>query len=387
MNTRTPIVVIPVYNHASTLLDVVKGVLQHSLPLVVVDDGSTDGSTTNLEQVVDNNLLHIVRFSKNRGKGAAVKAGAELARGMGGTHIIAIDADGQHYPEDMSLFLKAIAQEPNAIILGARNFSGPNIPGSTRFGRKFSSFWMLVQTGLSISEMQCGYRAYPITVFESVHTGEDGYAFDVEIIVRAAWAGFPITEIPVRVYYPPKKERISHFDFLRDNIKISILNTRLTIRALAPLPFVRAAEAQSISWRRPLTSLACLLKKATPWTLAYSAGISMAISTLPLPGLQTILLLLAIGRLKLDRCCALAMMPLTWPPFVPGLGVLLGYRVRRGEWLDEFSIRTLGYEAPQRLLDWVVGATFLAPLLGFLSGCLVFCCASALLRRLLHAQE
>ena len=81
-----------------------------------------------------------------------------------------------------------------------------------------------------------------------------------------------------------------------------------------------------------------------------------------------------------NRLCALAMIPLTWPPFVPGLGVLLGYRLRNGDWLTEFSVQTLGHEAPQRIVDWLVGALVLAPLLGLLAGTLVWALAHILAR-------
>jgi hypothetical protein len=101
----------------------------------------------------------------------------------------------------------------------------------------------------------------------------------------------------------------------------------------------------------------------------------MAVATLPLPGLQSILLLLCIGWLRLNRLCALAVIPLTWPPMAPGICVLVGYRLRNGHWLTEFSIQTLGYEAPQRLLDWVNGSLCMAPVFGLTVGCVVWAVA------------
>ena len=95
-------------------------------------------------------------------------------------------------------------------------------------------------------------------------------------------------------------------------------------------------------------------------------------STLPAPGLQSILLLLCVGAWSLNRLCALAMVPLTWPPLVPGLCVLVGYRLRHGDWLTEFSVRTLGHEAGQRLWEWVLGSLCMAPVLGLLAGAAVW---------------
>ena len=363
-------VVIPVYNHREGLRDVVQRVLNQCRTVIVVDDGSTDGSADSLEGLP----ITLVRLPRNGGKGAALLSGAAEAARLGATHMITLDADGQHYPEDIPLFLQAIAQHPGAIIVGCRDFNVPHVPGSSRFGRAFSAFWMRVQTGERVRDMQSGFRAYPLRVLDCLKFTEPGYAFEVEVLVRAAWAGFDVREIGIRVYYPPREERVSHFKALKDNIRISLLNTRLTIRALVPVPFRQhSVDGQGrISLLRPMDSLRRLLAdRATPWQLGRSAAVAIAVSTLPLPGLQSILLLLCIGWLRLNRLCALAMIPLTWPPFVPGLGVLLGYRLRNGSWLTEFSVQTLGYEAPQRILDWFVGALVLAPLLGLLAGAVV----------------
>lgn len=364
-------VVIPVYNHRHALRSVVKRALLAHCPVIVVDDGSTDGSADTLTDLP----VKLARLPHNEGKGNALLAGVVEAKKLGATHIITLDADGQHYPEDIPLFLEAIAATPGAIIVGRRDFNVPHVPRSSRFGRAFSCFWMRVQTGVAICDMQSGFRSYPVEILRSLKLTEPGYAFEVEVLVRAAWGGFQVREIDIRVYYPPAKERVSHFKAIGDNVRISLLNTRLTIRALVPIPFRQyGVDARGkISLLRPMDSLRLLLAdRATPFELGRSAAISIVLCTLPVPGLQSILLLLCIGWLRLNRLCALAMIPFSWPPLVPGLGVLLGYRLRNGHWLTEFSVQTLGYEAPQRLLDWVVGAFCLAPFLGLVAGGLVW---------------
>lgn len=363
------LLVIPVYNHAASLPAVVEAALRQTAQVLVVDDGSTDAASWPTLPVP------VIRHEHNRGKGAAILSAAREARRRGCTHILTMDADGQHDPEDIPAFLAAINETPHAIIVGARRFSGPHVPASSRFGRAFSGFWMRVQTGHDVSDMQSGFRAYPLDVLDCVNTTEPGYAFEVEVLVKSVWAGFAIREIAISVFYPPPEERVSHFDKFRDNVRISLLNTRLTIRALVPLPFRRYAlnVEGGISLLRPLQSLRLLLADhATPALLARSAGVGMAVSCLPLPGLQSILLLLCVGWMRLHRLAALAVIPLTWPPFVPGLGVLLGYRLRHGQWLTEFSVQTLGYEIGQRFLDWVVGSLVLAPLLGGVVATLVW---------------
>lgn len=367
----TPAVVIPVYNHRAGLRNVTERALRQCPLVIVVDDGSTDGGPETLAGLT----ARLVRLPRNRGKGAALLAGARAAADAGASHMITLDADGQHYPEDIPRFLAAAAAAPGAFIVGRRDFTVPHVPRSSRFGRAFSAFWMRVQTGVAVQDMQSGFRAYPLRALACLNLRETGYSFEIEVLARAAWAGFAIREIAVRVYYPPAQERVSHFHSFKDNLKISLLNTRLTLRALTPVPFRQHCTNGDggVSLRRPLESLRRLLAdRATPGELARSAAVSMTISALPLPGLQSILLLLSIGWFRLNRLCALAMIPLGWPPVVPGLGVLVGYRLRNGCWLAEFSLQTLGYEAPQRLLDWVVGALCLAPLLGALAGGVVW---------------
>ena len=365
-----PLLVIPLYNHGRTVAQVAADALAHIGDVLVVDDGSTDGGAGNLPAGV-----MLARHEVNRGKGAAIDTARREALAKGFTHLVTMDADGQHQAEDIPAFLQAVRAEPHAIIVGARQFTGPHVPFASRFGRAFSGFWMRVQTGCGVSDMQSGFRAYPVDLLGAVATAESGYAFEVEVLVRAAWAGFAIVELPIGVYYPPPDQRVSHFHKLRDNVRLSLLNTRLTIRALVPVPFRRhALDVQGrLSLLHPLETLRQLMAdRGTPAWLACSAGVGIALSTLPVPGLQSLLLLLGIGWLRLHRLAALVVMPLTWPPLVPGLAVLLGYRLRHGEWLTEFSVRTLGHEVGQRLLDWVIGSLALAPLLGGLMALLVW---------------
>lgn len=373
-------VLIPVYNHGRTLREVTASALQFTDSVLVVDDGSTDGGPATLQGLP----VTLISLPQNRGKGAAILRGAEEARRLGYTHVIVMDADGQHKAQDLPVFFAAVEEDPCALIIGARNFNVPGVPGSSRFGRKFSGFWMFLQTGVPVSDMQSGFRAYPLQMLQAVRCSETRYSFEVEIAVRSAWAGFAIKEIPVSVYYPPRGERVSHFRAVADNIRISLLNTRLTVRALMPVPFRRQAlEVEGLSLLRPGHAFRTLCAAASPRQLAASTAWSLFLSTLPLPGLQTLLLLFTIGRRRLNRLCALLMVPLTWPPFVPGLAVLLGYRIIHGAWLTEFTIQTLGYEAGYRFLDWMAGSLFLAPLLASVGGALVFAAAScfALLRR------
>ncbi len=369
--TPRVLVAVPVYNHASTLRAVVLGLLERHPHVLVVDDGSDD-----LEPEVLAGLpVRMVRHGRNRGKGAAVRTAALEARRQGMSHIVTIDADGQHDPADLPLFLEAVAADPLAVIVGARDFNTENVPGSSRFGRAFSNFWLRVQTGVILSDVQSGYRVYPLIVLENLRCTENRYSFEVEVLVRAAWAGFRLREVNIRVHYPPKGERVSHFRAFMDNARISLLNTRLTIRAIMPVPHRKFGEDEAgrVSPIHPLKSLRILLRDdATPAGLGLSAALGIFLGTLPLIGIHSIAILLAAGWLRWNKIAALAASQLCMPPLVPALCIEAGHYLRHGVFLTEISLRTLGYEAPQRLWEWILGSMLLAPLLAALTGAAVW---------------
>lgn len=369
--TPRVLVAVPVYNHAPTLRAVVLGLLERHPHVLVVDDGSDD-----LEPEVLAGLpVRMVRHGRNRGKGAAIRTAALEARRQGMSHIVTIDADGQHDPADLPLFLEAVAADPLAVIVGARDFNTENVPGSSRFGRAFSNFWLRVQTGVILSDVQSGYRAYPLIVLENLRCTENRYSFEVEVLVRAAWAGFRLREVNIRVHYPPKGERVSHFRAFMDNVRISLLNTRLTIRAIMPVPHRKFGEDEAgrVSPIHPLKSLRILLRDdATPAGLGLSAALGIFLGTLPLIGIHSIAILLAAGWLRWNKIAALAASQLCMPPLVPALCIEAGHYLRHGVFLTEISLRTLGYEAPQRLWEWILGSMLLAPLLAALTGAAVW---------------
>lgn len=369
--TPRVLVAVPVYNHAPTLRAVVLGLLERHPHVLVVDDGSDD-----LEPEVLAGLpVRMVRHGRNRGKGAAIRTAALEARRQDMSHIVIIDADGQHDPADLPLFLEAVAADPLAVIVGARDFNTENVPGSSRFGRAFSNFWLRVQTGVILSDVQSGYRAYPLNVLENLRCTENRYSFEVEVLVRAAWAGFRLREVNIRVHYPPKGERVSHFRAFMDNVRISLLNTRLTIRAIMPVPHRKFGEDEAgrVSPIHPLKSLRILLQDdATPAGLGLSAALGIFLGTLPLIGIHSIAILLAAGWLRWNKIAALAASQLCMPPLVPALCIEAGHYLRHGVFLTEISLRTLGYEAPQRLWEWILGSMLLAPLLAALIGAAVW---------------
>ncbi len=371
------LLVIPVYNHGGTIRQVVERALAAHPHVLVVDDGSTEPVAEKLAGLA----AACIRQPQNGGKGSAIMRAAEWAKEAHFSHILTLDADGQHNPADARLFAPILAESPNALIIGARDFNVPNVPRSSRFGRSFSGFWMRVQTGAVVSDMQSGFRLYPVALLLSVPCAEKGFAFEVEIVVRAAWSGFSVREVPVSVHYPPPGQRVSHFRALYDNFRLTRLNTRLTGRAMLPLPHrrMRLEEDGNISVVRPMESLRLLLaERNTPLNLGISATVGMFLTVLPILGLQVISILFLCGYFRLNKYCALALNQLGFLPLLPALAIEVGHYCLRGYWLTEISMKTLAYEAPQRLWEWVVGSVILAPFMAVLFGILVYVLALAL---------
>lgn len=373
-----PLIVIPVYNHGSTLRDVATRAMNYG-DVLIVDDGSTDGGSDQLHDLD----LRIIRHDENFGKGQAILTAAEKARALGKTHIITIDADGQHFPEEIPDFIKAAGKSPEAIFVGSRNFEGQNVPGSSKFGRSFSNFWLRVQTGTKLSDVQSGFRAYPLEIFEVVKTSETRYAFEVEILVKSAWAGYELKDLPIEVHYPNPDERISHFDALKDNVRISLLNTRLTMRAFVPVPHRRydKDEEGKITPIHPLRSLRILLSKdETPLKLAIAGAVGMLLGTLPLVAMHSIAIIIFCGFFRLSKITGLAVSQLCIPPLVPALCIEAGHYLRYDQFLTEISLQTLGYEALDRFYEWMLGSLVLGPSFALIIGVVIYIMAFTIKR-------
>ena len=224
--------IIPVYNHAATVAQVVKDAQTLRFPVFVVDDGSTDNTYDQIKEIAG---IHIMRHQQNQGKGAAIMTGFAAASAVA-DWAITIDADGQHYPQDAMRLIKAIPKKIRPIVVGARaDMTGEHIPWTSRFGRKFSNFWVRTSGGPAISDSQSGFRIYPLPEALNWGTKARRFQFEVEILVQAKRKGIPVIEAPVRVNYNPNGERISHFRPFVDFLRNSSTFTRLIFRRIFSL--------------------------------------------------------------------------------------------------------------------------------------------------------
>ncbi len=221
---------IPTYNNAGTILDVVRRVHQQMRDIIVVADGCTD-NTVALLATLDFPIT-LVSYPANKGKGAALRAGFRKALEMGFDFAVTIDADGQHFPEDIPMLLRAHDVHPDALIIGSRQFTDKNMSGKSKFANRFSNFWFRLQTTINLPDTQTGFRLYPLHRLYGLGLLTSRYEAELELLVFAAWHNVPLVPVPVRVYYPPQEERVSHFVPARDFTRISILNCFLCLGAI-----------------------------------------------------------------------------------------------------------------------------------------------------------
>jgi len=312
LNSTNFCVIVPTYNNQKTLKKVLDSVLNFTTNVIIVNDGSTDATSEILKSYSQLTQIH---HPKNLGKGRALRNGFRKAIEMTFEYAITIDSDGQHFAADIPIFLEAIQEEPNALLIGSRNMTQENVPKKSSFGNKFSNFWFRFETGIKLDDTQSGFRLYPLRLLpKRFYTNK--FEFEIEVIVRAAWKGIVVKNIPIQVLYDPA-ERVSHFRPFRDFTRISILNTVLVTNALLyikPRDFFRRAKKKGFKkffLEDILESKDSNFKKSAAIALGIFIGLS------PFWGFQTILLFALAALFRLNKVIAFLTSNVSFPPFIP----------------------------------------------------------------------
>jgi glycosyltransferase involved in cell wall biosynthesis len=237
------LVLIPSYNSGALVLRTVREALAQWAPVWVVIDGSTDGTEAQLQALAaaEPNLRVLV-LPVNRGKGAAVLHGLQAALGEGYTHVLTMDADGQHAAARIPAFMQASRHAPAAMVLGVPQFDA-SAPALRRRGRRISNWWANLETlGAGVQDSLFGFRVYPIAPLVRVMERRRWmrrFDFDPEAAVRLVWAGVPPLNLPAPVKYLTLAEGgVSHFNYLRDNVLLTGMHVRLMVEFVLRLPWL-----------------------------------------------------------------------------------------------------------------------------------------------------
>jgi glycosyltransferase involved in cell wall biosynthesis len=223
--------VIPSYRHVSALPALTHELRAHCEAIIIVDDGNAPPERDAIATLAAPGV-EVLRLEQNSGKGAAMLAGFRRAIERGFTHALQIDADGQHNVADVPKFTAAAREHPDALICG-RAVYDESVPKSRKIGRYVTHFWVWVETAsLDIADSMCGFRLYPLALVERVikHNAIGARMdFDTEMAVHMHWRGARVINVPTRVIYPPGN--VSNFAMLADNVRISLMHTRLVLQA------------------------------------------------------------------------------------------------------------------------------------------------------------
>lgn len=360
-------VLVPTYNNAGTLETVLNNLLAYTGLIIVVNDGSTDSTADILARFPQ---ITVVGYPENQGKGWALRTGFKKALELGYSHVISIDSDGQHFPDDLVHFLDALEKDPKVLVIGKRNMEQANIPGKSSFGNKFSNFWFWFETGNRMDDTQSGYRLYPVKALESLTFFTRKFEFEVEVIVRAAWAGIPIKHVDVKVHYDEKGKRVTHFRPFRDFSRISVLNTVLvtiTLLYIKPRDFFRSMfnpDAQGSNTVK-----------------AISVGFGVFMGIIPIWGFQLVVAIALAIAFRLNKALVIIAANISIPPMIP---FILYGSFKMGALLMGDNAVSLSFSkgielahVKQHLVQYISGACALAVVAGLLSGLLTFVLLSA----------
>ena len=378
-------VILPTYNNATTVAQVLEDLLAYTKNIIVVNDGSTDQTKAVLSKYDQPIFVH--HFEVNKGKGTALRYAFKEAFKLGYQYAITIDSDGQHFAKDLIHFLDKLQTEKNTIIIGSRNMTQENVPGTSSFGNKFSNFWFQLETGIDVPDTQSGYRLYPLASLDKLFLFTWRYEFEVEVIVKAAWNFVKVICIPIEVYYPPKEERITHFRKGPDFTRISFLNSYLVIMAFLwykPRNFVLNFRTNMRNfWTNHI-----IASHESNNVKAMSIGFGLFMGIFPLWGFQMLVAGFLAHLMKLNKVVVLAASNISIPINIPWIifcSLICG-KLALGNPIAEFKvvqdIKEVGIQVlfTKYGLEYFLGATIFALIMG-VSGYLITRISLSLIRK------
>jgi len=367
-------VIIPTYNNAASLAAVIEDVAQYTKHIIVVNDGSTDNT---VDIVIQFPIVQFINYSNNVGKGWALRKAFAYATDKGYKYAITIDSDGQHFAKDLPAFIHKLEEEPNAIIIGARNMNQASVPGGSSFGNRFSNFWFKVETGITSPDTQSGYRLYPLEPLKKMRFITRKYEFEIEVLVRLVWKGVKVIAVPVTVYYAPKEERISHFRPYKDFFRISVLNSVLVLISLLyikPRDFIRILFSPKKMKKLLDEHLFNPHHSSQLKSMSVAFGVFMGI--VPIWGFQLAVAIFLAILFKLNKPLVIIAANISIPPMIPL--IIFGSYKMGTYWMGanamqiDFSSTITLQSIKLNLVQYIYGSITLAIVAGIAFGLLTY---------------
>ncbi|MGE4130733.1 MAG: DUF2062 domain-containing protein [Bdellovibrionales bacterium] len=340
-------VVIPTYNNPETIGAVVLDVLRSTpFPILLVDDGSDNPAESMLyawevRQAMEQGRLRLHRFESNQGKGMGLRFAIHDLAARGFTHMLTMDGDGQHQASQITCLIEQAKDHPWDLIIGHRRLHGDSVPGISKFGRRFSNFWVRYQTGLAVRDSQSGFRLYPLFPLQNYQFFTRRYDFEIEVLIRLIWHHVGVREVDIDVHYPEGEARVSHFHKFWDNARISILNTVLVIVSL-------------------------LRSHKQPREVAWATAIGVFIGATPFYGLHTLIVAGAAFLLRMNAVAMFLGSQISIPPLAPLL--VLGSVYVGQKWMGI----DLGSGPIPHFQQWLAGSLILGAALGATIGTITY---------------
>ena len=338
--------IIPVYNNEKTIKPVVCGCQKFIETVIVIDDGSTDKTSPILSEIPN---IIVYKFTRNTGKGAAIKKGFEIALQNGFSHAITVDADGQHFPEWIETAIGECEKNPDSILIGARigKSVGEFAPKKNMLARKFANLWIKIYTGFSLNDTQSGFRVYPVEKMKNIKFKTARFEFEQEVLVKSAWENINIGEFAIAQFYQSPQERISHYRAFRDSMRISWFFTET---AFMKIKKIFIGELKS---------------NASPRKAALSLALGVFLGILPIYGFQMPSAVLVACVMKLNLPLAALGTMISIPPMIP---IIVFAAVRIGSAIFPSGIQDIASGAK----IFVVGSVILAFLAGIVTYLIVY---------------
>lgn len=318
-----------------------------------------------------------LRLAGPRVYGAAVQEGATLAAQLGYDAMITMPGDGRHDPADIRLLVEeAQRQDGPCLVIG-----NPQVPPTT------ADFWIRLECGLELADASSCFRLYPVKELLALRLDPKGNGFAIESVVRFAWSGLPVIPVAVAVSDPPA-EGIGLCGRMQEKLNLVLLHSRLVARRLLPLPHQRFVPEESLHKKvvetisqNPFRVLGRICREHTsPLWLAMAVWLGIFMGALPLLSIHTIAIIYVAHRLHVNKVAAVAASQFCMPPVVPVLCIQVGYYLRKGELLFDFSWQRWLLEIHERFWEWLIGSLLLGPLLGFIGAGIMYWMATRLQR-------